>query len=150
MMPLMISPRMPPPITMPIIGKSRTTPGLFHAFGFCGHGFQLGPGVGDVMAGISRCGPMRAGIIPGITYRSQDWVRALNRTNAPTVSLTYINCSAAVKALSDIIVTSSNAEKIVRTIPLETEILFAPDRHLGAYLSKKTGRAMGSTSEPTR
>jgi len=59
-----------------------------------------------------------------------------------TVSLTYINCSAAVKALSDIIVTSSNAEKIVQTIPPEKEILFAPDRHLGAFLAKKTGRPM--------
>ena len=57
------------------------------------------------------------------------------------MSLTYINCSAAVKALSDIIVTSSNAEKIVRSIPPEQEILFAPDRHLGAFLSKKTGSA---------
>lgn len=58
------------------------------------------------------------------------------------VSLTYINCSAAVKALSDIIVTSSNAEKIVASIPPEKEILFAPDRHLGAFLIKKTGRPM--------
>lgn len=58
------------------------------------------------------------------------------------VSLTYINCSAAVKALSDIIVTSSNAEKIVRSIPPDKEILFAPDRHLGAFLVKKTGRPM--------
>jgi quinolinate synthase len=58
------------------------------------------------------------------------------------VSLTYINCSAAVKALSDIIVTSSNAEKIVRSIPEDREILFAPDRHLGAFLVKKTGRPM--------
>ncbi|MCA1582927.1 MAG: quinolinate synthase NadA [Acidobacteria bacterium] len=58
------------------------------------------------------------------------------------VSLTYINCSAAVKALSDIIVTSSNAEKIVRSIPPDKEILFAPDRHLGAWLAQKTGRPM--------
>jgi quinolinate synthase len=58
------------------------------------------------------------------------------------VSLTYINCSAAVKALSDVIVTSSNAEKIVCSIPAEKEILFAPDRHLGAFLVKKTGRPM--------
>ncbi len=58
------------------------------------------------------------------------------------VSLTYINCSAAVKALSDIIVTSSNAEKIVRSIPPDKEILFAPDRHLGHFLVKKTGRPM--------
>jgi quinolinate synthase len=68
--------------------------------------------------------------------------RAWREQHPGAVSLTYINCSAAVKALSDIIVTSSNAEKIVSSIPPEQEILFAPDRHLGAFLSKKTGRAM--------
>jgi quinolinate synthase len=57
-------------------------------------------------------------------------------------SLTYINCSAEVKALSDIIVTSSNAEAIIRQIPEDQPILFAPDRHLGAYLARKTGRNM--------
>jgi len=67
---------------------------------------------------------------------------AWRRERPGAVSLTYINCSAAVKALSDIIVTSSNAEKIVRSVPADREILFAPDRHLGAFLSKKTGRAM--------
>jgi quinolinate synthase len=56
------------------------------------------------------------------------------------VALTYINCSAAVKALSDIIVTSSSAERIIEQIPPEQPVLFAPDRHLGAYLAKKTGR----------
>jgi quinolinate synthase len=56
--------------------------------------------------------------------------------------LSYINCSAGVKALSDCIVTSSNAEKIVRSVPEGTPILFAPDRNLGAYLAKKTGRDM--------
>jgi quinolinate synthase len=68
--------------------------------------------------------------------------RAWREEHPGAVSLTYINCSAAVKALSDIIVTSSNAEKIVRSIPPEKEILFAPDRHLGAFLAKKTGRPM--------
>ncbi|HLN57342.1 MAG TPA: quinolinate synthase NadA, partial [Thermoanaerobaculia bacterium] len=68
--------------------------------------------------------------------------RAWRQAHPGAVSLTYINCSAAVKALSDIIVTSSNAEKIVRSIPPEKEILFAPDRHLGAFLSKKLGRPM--------
>jgi quinolinate synthase len=68
--------------------------------------------------------------------------RAWREAHPGAVSLTYINCSAAVKALSDIIVTSSNAEKIVRSIPPEKEILFAPDRHLGAFLAKKTGRPM--------
>src|ERR1700720_2435503 len=56
--------------------------------------------------------------------------------------ISYINCSAEVKALSDIICTSSNAEKIIRQIPLEQPILFAPDQHLGRYLMKKTGREM--------
>jgi quinolinate synthase len=58
------------------------------------------------------------------------------------VSLTYINCSAEVKALSDIIVTSSSAETIIRQLPPEQPILFAPDRHLGAYLQRRTGRDM--------
>jgi quinolinate synthase len=58
------------------------------------------------------------------------------------VSITYINCSAEVKALSDIICTSSNAEKIIRQIPPERPILFAPDQHLGRFLIKKTGREM--------
>lgn len=58
------------------------------------------------------------------------------------LSLTYINCSAAVKAHSDIIVTSSSAEKILNALPKEQKILFAPDKHLGAWLSRKTGREM--------
>ena len=68
--------------------------------------------------------------------------RAWREAHPGAVSLTYINCSAAVKALSDIIVTSSNAEKIVRSVPPDKEILFAPDKHLGAFLAKKTGRPM--------
>ena len=68
--------------------------------------------------------------------------RAWREQHPGAVSLTYINCSAAVKALSDIIVTSSNAERIVRSIPSDKEILFAPDKHLGAFLSKKLGRPM--------
>lgn len=56
--------------------------------------------------------------------------------------VSYINCSAAVKALSDVIVTSSNAEKIIRQIPDTQQIIFAPDRYLGAYLAKKIGREM--------
>ncbi len=58
------------------------------------------------------------------------------------IAVTYINCSAEVKALSDVIVTSSNAEAIIRQLPENKPILFAPDRHLGAYLQKKTGREM--------
>jgi quinolinate synthase len=56
--------------------------------------------------------------------------------------ISYINCSAGIKALSDIICTSSNAEKIIESVPKDQPIIFAPDRNLGAYLSKKTGRDM--------
>lgn len=58
------------------------------------------------------------------------------------IVLSYINCSAEIKALSDIIVTSSNAEHIIRQIPLDQPIIFAPDKFLGSYLAKKTGRDM--------
>lgn len=60
--------------------------------------------------------------------------------NALVVS--YINCSADIKALSDIIVTSSNAKKIIEQIPANQEIIFAPDQHLGRYLEKVTNRKM--------
>ncbi len=56
--------------------------------------------------------------------------------------VSYINCSAGVKALSDVICTSSNAEKIVRSFPPGQKLVFAPDRHLGAWVEKQTGRAM--------
>lgn len=58
------------------------------------------------------------------------------------IAITYINCTAEVKAASDIICTSSNAEKIINQIPKDKPILFSPDRNLGAYLIKKTGRDM--------
>ena len=58
------------------------------------------------------------------------------------VPVSYINCSADIKALSDVIVTSSNAEVIVNSLPKDKPILFAPDRHLGAFIAKKTGRDM--------
>jgi quinolinate synthase len=56
--------------------------------------------------------------------------------------ISYINCSAGIKALSDIICTSSNAQKIIESLPEEQPILFAPDKNLGAYLNRKTGRNM--------
>ncbi|WP_028526287.1 quinolinate synthase NadA [Runella limosa] len=56
--------------------------------------------------------------------------------------LSYINCSAEIKALSDIIVTSSNAVKIVEQLPKDQKIIFAPDANLGRYVAKKTGRDM--------
>ncbi|WP_019989442.1 quinolinate synthase NadA [Rudanella lutea] len=58
------------------------------------------------------------------------------------IVLSYINCSAEIKALSDIIVTSSNALKIVESLPKDQKIIFAPDANLGRYISKKTGRDM--------
>jgi quinolinate synthase len=58
------------------------------------------------------------------------------------IALTYINCSAEVKALSDIIVTSSSAETILSQIPPEQKIIFGPDRHLGGYLARKFNREM--------
>ncbi|TCM19806.1 quinolinate synthetase [Novosphingobium sp. PhB165] len=58
------------------------------------------------------------------------------------IALTYINCSTEVKALSDIIVTSSSAETILQQIPADQKIIFGPDRHLGGYLSRKFGREM--------
>src|SRR5207237_6288436 len=57
-------------------------------------------------------------------------------------TVTYINSTAAVKALSDWIVTSGNAEEIIRRVPQDYEILFVPDRHLGRYLEEITGRKM--------
>jgi quinolinate synthase len=57
-------------------------------------------------------------------------------------TVTYINSSAAVKALSDWVVTSGNAEEVIRKVPEEYEILFVPDQHLGRYLSEVTGRKM--------
>ncbi len=56
--------------------------------------------------------------------------------------ITYINCSAGMKALSDIICTSSNAQKIVESLPADQPIIFAPDKNLGAYINKQTGRNM--------
>ena len=71
-----------------------------------------------------------------------DAFRRFRERHPEHIAVTYINCSAEVKALSDVIVTSSNAEAIVRQLPADRPILFAPDRHLGAYLVRKTGRAM--------
>lgn len=68
--------------------------------------------------------------------------KAFREAHPDHIALTYINCSAEVKALSDIIVTSSSAETILAQIPPEQKIIFGPDRHLGGYLSRKFGREM--------
>jgi quinolinate synthase len=71
-----------------------------------------------------------------------DQFAAFRAKHPDHIALTYINCSADVKALSDIIVTSSSAEIILSQIPPEQKIIFGPDKHLGGYLARKTGRDM--------
>jgi len=71
-----------------------------------------------------------------------DQFKAFREAHPDHIAVTYINCSAEVKALSDIIVTSSSAEHILAQIPLDQKIIFGPDKHLGGYVSKKTGREM--------
>lgn len=58
------------------------------------------------------------------------------------VVVTYINCSAEIKTMSDVVCTSSNAVNVINSIPLDKKIIFAPDRNLGKYLIQKTGRDM--------
>lgn len=69
-----------------------------------------------------------------------DEIIAWKQQHPDHLLISYINCTAAVKAVSDIICTSSNAEKIINSLPKEQKILFAPDKYLGDYLKKKTGR----------
>jgi len=68
--------------------------------------------------------------------------KAFREAHPDHMALSYINCSAEVKALSDIIVTSSSAETIIKQLPPEQKIIFGPDKHLGGYLSRKLGREM--------
>ncbi|CAN5467627.1 quinolinate synthase NadA [soil metagenome] len=69
-------------------------------------------------------------------------LQAFKNKHPDHIVISYINCSADVKALSDIICTSSNAVKIVNQIPSEQKIIFAPDKNLGKYIIKQTGRDM--------
>lgn len=85
--------------------------------------------VPDLNAGCS--------LVKGSPYK--EYLNWKNQFHNPVV-VTYINSSAEVKAISDVIITSSNAEKIVRSIPVDRQILFGPDQHLGKWLSKKIGR----------
>ena len=72
----------------------------------------------------------------------RDLFKAFREKHSNHLVISYINCSADIKALSDIICTSSNAEAIINSVPANQSILFAPDKNLGAYLNKKTGRNM--------
>ncbi len=89
----------------------------------------------DLLAGCSLAESCPADKL----FRYQEMLRA-NGRDFQTV--TYINSTAAVKALSDWVVTSGNAEEIIRRVPAKQEILFVPDRHLGQYLQEITGRPM--------
>jgi quinolinate synthase len=71
-----------------------------------------------------------------------DLFRAFREKHPDHLVISYINCTAEIKALSDIICTSSNAEKIIESLSLSQKIIFAPDKNLGAYLKRKTGRDM--------
>lgn len=71
-----------------------------------------------------------------------DKLAELQKTNSNFWTIAYINCSAAVKALSDVICTSGNAVKIVEAAPREKDILFVPDENLGAWVMEQTGRPM--------
>lgn len=67
---------------------------------------------------------------------------AFRKQHPDHIVISYINCTAEIKALSDIICTSSNAEQIVASLPKDQKIIFAPDKNLGRYIAKKTGRDM--------
>jgi len=95
----------------------------------------LNPGKKVVLPDL-KAGCSLADSAPGYLFK------AFKEKHPDHIVISYINCSAEVKALSDIICTSSNAEKIVESIPKDQPIIFAPDRNLGAYLVKKTGREM--------
>ncbi len=83
----------------------------------------------------------RAGCSLADTIHAEE-LRAWKRANPGSVVVSYVNTSAAVKAETDICCTSSNAADVIRSIPEGTEILFLPDRHLGAHVERVTGRKM--------
>ena len=95
----------------------------------------LNPGKKVVLPDL-KAGCSLADSAPGYLFK------AFREKHPDHLVISYINCSAEVKALSDIICTSSNAQKIVESLPEDRKIIFAPDRNLGAYLIKKTGRDM--------
>jgi len=84
---------------------------------------------------------LKAGISLAESYPPAPF-RAFSLKHADHMVVTYVNCSAEIKAMSDIVCTSSNAVKIVESIPEEVPIIFAPDKNLGKYIIEKTGRKM--------
>jgi quinolinate synthase len=77
-----------------------------------------------------------------VTHSPFDRYLAWRRQHPDGIAVTYVNSSAAVKSISDVICTSSNAERIISSIPRERPILFGPDRNLGRYLARKLNREM--------
>ena len=84
---------------------------------------------------------LKAGCSLADSCPPEDFKKFISKVKNPYV-VTYINCSAEIKALSDIVCTSSNAERVISSIPKNKNIIFAPDKNLGNYLIKKTGRKM--------
>ena len=85
----------------------------------------------DLKAGCSLADSAPAGLF-----------KAFKEKHCDHLVISYINCTSDIKALSDIICTSSNAEAILNSLPKDQKIIFAPDKNLGGYLNKKTGRNM--------
>ncbi len=71
-----------------------------------------------------------------------DQFKAFKAQYPDAVVVSYVNCTAEIKTMTDICCTSSNAESVIRSIPEDRQIIFAPDRNLGAFLQKKTGRSL--------
>jgi quinolinate synthase len=84
---------------------------------------------------------MNAGCSLADSCKSEDFERFIKENPGRTI-ISYVNTTAEIKALSDIICTSSNAIKIIESLPEDEKILFAPDRNLGNYIQNKTGRDM--------
>jgi quinolinate synthase len=84
---------------------------------------------------------MNAGCSLADSCKAEDFIKFLNKNPGRTV-VSYVNTTAEIKALSDIICTSSNAVQIIESLPYEEKIIFAPDRNLGNYILNKTGRDM--------
>ncbi|OYW13617.1 MAG: quinolinate synthase [Rhodospirillales bacterium 12-54-5] len=106
-------------------------------------------GVKFMAEGAKILSPQKKVLLPDLkagcsleTSCPPDQFKAFRAKHPGHIAITYINCSAEIKALSDIIVTSSNAEAIINSLPADQKIIFAPDRFLGSYLNKKTGRDM--------
>ena len=106
-------------------------------------------GVKFMAEGAKILNPSKKVLLPDLkagcsleTSGPPDKFRAFKAAHPDHLVVPYINCSAEIKALTDIIVTSSNAEAIINSLPSDQKIIFAPDKYLGSYLNKKTGRNM--------